>query len=338
MNPRHLLFFLLLLVSCSKENAFTKHHLQGAAFGTTYNIVFYGSSDTKTIQKGIDSVITRVNKSVSTYLYNSDISKINRGDSTLVTDTIFRTVFNISKNIYKLTDGYFDPTIGVLRNAYGFGDTKPIQKLNKLTIDSLMQFVGFDKVQHTPEGNIKKQHPQIYLDFNAIAKGYGIDCIGNYLSEKGITNYLIELGGEILTKGTHPETQKPWIVGIESVTSDLDNRSIVTKVALQNAAMATSGNYRKYRVDSITGRKFVHTINPKNGMAEPSDVTSASVIAATCAEADAYATSFMALGLEKSKNVLKKLKGIEVYLTFIDSLHTQQVFMSPGFKKYLINP
>lgn len=335
MYFRSIFIFLLVLVSCNKESSVTKNNIQGTAFGTTYSIVFYGL-DTSTIKKGVDSVINKVNKSVSTYLFNSDISKINRGDSTLVTDSIFRKIFILSKQINTKTKGYFDPTIGVLRNAYGFGDTKPIKTLNKKTIDSLMQYVGFNKVQLTSEGTIKKQNPQIYLDFNAIAKGYGIDCIGNYLSKKGIENYLIELGGEILTKGEHPETKKPWVVGIESTTSELDNRSIITKVALKNVALATSGNYRKYRVDSITGKKYVHTINPLTGSAEQSDITSASVIAATCAEADAFATSFMALGLAKSKEVLKKIDGIEVYLTYIDSLHNQKVYMSPGFKKFLI--
>ena len=329
------IFILTSLLSCREKNSIRKNFIVGNAFGTTYNIQFYSKLDVN-IQKGIDSTVKRVNKSVSTYLYNSDISRINRGDTTVVTDSIFRDIFHISKKIHLLTNGYFDPTVGVLRNAYGFGDVKPLEKLDKKTLDSLMTFVGFRKVILLKNGKILKKHPQIYIDFNAIAKGYGIDCIGKYLEKKGIKNYLIELGGEILTKGKHVDTGKPWIVGIESINSKLENRSVATTVALENIAMASSGNYRKFRVDSLTGKKYVHTINPLTGSAEQSDVLSATVLASTCAVADAYATAFMALGFNKSKEVLKNTKEIEVYLTYTDSLNNHQTFLSKGFKKVVL--
>lgn len=334
MNKIILVIVSFLLFACNKDLPVEKKTLQGNAFGTTYTIQFYATSD-KGIQKGIDSTVTKVNKSVSTYLRNSTISKINRGDSTIVVDSIFTAIFRLSKKIHQITNGYFDPTIGVLRNAYGFGDVKPLKKMNKKTLDSLMQFVGFNKVTLSEKGTVKKEHPQIYIDFNAIAKGYGIDCIGKFLSEKGIANYLIELGGEILTKGNHLDTGKPWVVGIESVHSDLNNRSIATTVALKDIAMASSGNYRKFRFDSLTEKKYVHTINPLTGSAEQSNVTSATVTASTCAVADAYATSFMALGLEKSKKIITKLSGIEAYLTYTDSLNQHKVYISEGFKKMI---
>ncbi len=335
MNVLKAVLLTILFISCQEKALVKKRVLQGNAFGTTYTIQFYSQENTA-FQSGIDSTIARVNSSVSTYLHNSDISKINRGDTTIATDSIFQNIFHISKKIHKLTDGYFDPTVGVLRNAYGFGDVKPLAKLDKKTLDSLMDFVGFNKVTLLENGKILKEHPQIYIDFNAIAKGYGIDCIGKYLLQKGISNFLIELGGEILTKGNHPDTGKPWTVGIEAVNSKLTNRSLTARVALRNSAMASSGNYRKFRVDSLTGKKYVHTINPLTGSAEQSDVTSATVTASTCAVADAYATAFMALGLEKSKEVLKKLDGIEVYLTYTDSLNHHQTFISEGFKKMIV--
>ncbi|MAO10735.1 MAG: thiamine biosynthesis protein ApbE [Flavobacteriaceae bacterium] len=319
-----------LFVSCTEKNQEVAY-IEGKAFGTTYHIKYYSQQEFKA-QKGIDSIVNSVNQSVSTYLPESDISKINRGDSTIIIDKTFEDVFILSEDIYKKTNGYFDPTIGVLRNAYGFGDVKPLQEIDSITLDSLMQFVGFNKVALTSEKTIQKRNPQIYFDFNAIAKGYGIDLIGSYLEKNGVTDYLIELGGEILAKGTNLAQQKPWIVGIEAINSDIDNRSFAETIPLKNQAMASSGNYRKFRIDSLSGKKYVHTINPLTGKAEQSDVTSATVIAPTCAEADAYATSFMALGLEKSKKLLKSLPSVEAYLTYTDSLNQQKEFLTTGMK------
>ncbi len=305
---------------------------QGEAFGTTYNIQLYSEKNID-FKKGLDSVINAVNHSVSTYIPESDISKVNNGDSTVVVDSIFREVFEISEEVNKKTNGYFDPTIGVLRNAYGFGDVKPLKIIDSTTLDSLMKYVGFHKVKLNNDGTISKEYPQIYFDFNAVAKGSGIDCIGRYLESMGVKNYLIELGGEILAKGENIEKNKEWIVGIEAVDSALENRTFDATVKLKNVGMAASGNYRKFRVDSATGKKYVHTLNPLTGSAEQSDVTSSTVIAPTCGLADAYATSFMALGLEKSKELLKSLPDVDAYLTFNDSLNTHQVFMTDGFKK-----
>ncbi|AFL80007.1 membrane-associated lipoprotein involved in thiamine biosynthesis [Aequorivita sublithincola DSM 14238] len=327
--------FLFLLFSCG-NNKPEPIYLQGEAFGTTYNIQFYSEKNID-FKKGLDSVIDVVNHSVSTYIPESDISKVNRGDSTIVVDSIFREVFKISEEVNKKTNGYFDPTIGILRNAYGFGDVKPLKEIDEKTLDSLMQFVGFHKVKINSDGTISKEYPQIYFDFNAVAKGFGIDCLGRYLESKGVTNYLIELGGEILTKGENLVKNQDWVVGVETVDSELEDRSFEATVKLKNVGMASSGNYRKFRIDSASGKKYVHTLNPLTGSAEMSDVTSSTVIAPTCGVADAYATSFMALGLEKSKELLKNLPDVEAYLTFNDSLNNHQVFVTDGFKKRLGN-
>ncbi|PKA82302.1 thiamine biosynthesis lipoprotein [Ulvibacter sp. MAR_2010_11] len=334
---KKLIFIFLgcVLISCGKEEK-EVFSLHGDAFGTTYSIQYY-SNKLIDAERGIDSVIHAVNKSVSTYMPNSDISKINQGDSTVVVDSIFKQVFRISETVYTNSQGYFDPTIGVLRNAYGFGDTKPLKKMDSITLDSLMQYVGFRKVSLLKDGRVAKTHPEIYFDFNAVAKGYGIDCLGRYLESQGITDYLIELGGEVLAKGSNLLKHKPWIVGIENVDSNLSNRSYEATIQLENRAMASSGNYRKFRIDSLTGKKYVHTLNPLTGSADQSDVTSATVVAATCGEADAYATALMALGLEKSKLLLKETAGIEAYLTFMDSMHKPQVYMTENFRKLLVD-
>lgn len=330
-----ILLSVFILSSCAKDTS-QLNYLSGDAFGTTYNVQFFSSKHID-VKKGIDSVVGAINQSVSTYIPDSDISKINKGDSTIVVDEIFLEAYNISKEVHQKTNGYFDPTVGVLRNAYGFGDTDYLNTINNVVLDSLMQFVGFQKVKLNEDGTIYKESPHIYFDFNAVAKGSGLDHIGKYLESRGITNYLIELGGEILAKGKNLEKDQEWIIGIETPDSELEDRAYADAVKLTNVGLASSGNYRKFRVDSTTGKKYVHTLNPLTGSAEMSDVTSATVIAPTCGEADAYATAFMALGFEKSKDLLQKLSRIEAYLTYTDSTNTSRIYITNGFKRSLVD-
>lgn len=324
----------ILFISCNEKVA-KEYTLTGNAFGTTYNIKFFSSEKLNAL-KGIDSVINAVNQSVSTYSPVSDISRINMGDATLTVDSIFKEVFQISETIYKKSNGYFDPTVGVLRNAYGFGEEKPLVNLDQKTLDSLRQYVGFYKVRINEDGTVSKKHPQIYFDFNAVAKGYGIDCIGRYFDLKGVANYIIEIGGEVLAKGENLTKTKPWVAGIESIDSQISERTYAGKVVLKNRGLAASGNYRKYRIDSVSGKKYVHTINPLSGLAEETNLTSATVIAPSCALADAYATTFMAMGLEQSKTLLKELDSIEAYLTYVDKNQDPQVFITKGFKQSML--
>ncbi|HZW78286.1 MAG TPA: FAD:protein FMN transferase [Flavobacteriaceae bacterium] len=321
----------IFFLACEEETDKLRF-IEGSAFGTTYHITYYGSEPVK-VQKAIDSIVEAINKSASTYMEKSDISRINKGDTTVVVDDFFKEVFKLSERINVETAGYFDPTIGVLRNAYGFGEEKPLKNIDDNRLDSLLQYVGFHKVKLNEDGTISKEYPEIYFDFNAIAKGLGVDYIGRYLDKIGISDYLIEVGGEILAKGENPEKKNKWTVGIEKPDSDLENRSYDATVHLSNEGMAASGNYRKFRVDSLSGKKYVHTINPLNGSAVMSDVTSATVIAPTCAEADAYATSFMAMGLEMTKNFVSEIDGVEVYLTYINPDGSDGIYVTDGFKK-----
>ncbi|MEL6810905.1 MAG: FAD:protein FMN transferase [Bacteroidota bacterium] len=322
------------MVSCHEEVPELKA-LSGNAFGTTYTIQYF-SETSLDAAKGVDSVIYSVNKSVSTYIPNSDISKINRGDTTVVVDAIFKEVYRVSELVHNNSKGFFDPTVGVLRNAYGFGEEEPLQYIDSLTLDSLRRYVGFKKVKITSEGVVQKKYPEIYFDFNAVAKGYGIDLIGRYLEDHGVEHYLIELGGELLAKGINLSKDKPWVAGVESIDSELGNRTISALVTLQDKAMAASGNYRKFRIDETTGKKYVHTINPHTGKAQESNVTSATVIAPTCVLADAYATAFMAMGFNNAESLADYLKDIEVYLTYIDEDNNPQVFLTEGFQKLLL--
>lgn len=332
------LFFLCLIVvlnSCGKKEPVGKL-FQGEALGTTYMVKYFSDKDLN-FEKAMDSIIDEINTSMSTYSTKSDISKINRGDTTVVVDDHFATVFRASGKIYNESNGFFDPTVGILVNAYGFGPEDRLKELDSVRIDSLIKLVGFHKLKLNANNTIIKTHPSIYLDFNAIAKGYAIDVIGNYLESENVKNYLIELGGELRARGNNLENSSEWIVGIDDPMQEAGNRELYAKLKLENSAMATSGNYRKYRIDSLTGQRFVHTINPLTGKAEKSNLLSTSVLAENCMLADGYATAFMAMGLERSKEMLKTLKGVEVYLIYSNENGEMGVFTTPGFQEQLVN-
>ncbi|MCG1037530.1 FAD:protein FMN transferase [Polaribacter sargassicola] len=301
------------LFACNKENIKKDHILKGHVFGTTYSITYLNSKHN--FQESLDSLFFLINKSTSTYIPTSDISKINKGDSTVVVDAIFKEVFSKSKRIYKETEGYFDPTVGNLVNAYGFGPNKEKINLTDEQIKNYMQYVGLDKINIKNEV-VVKEDPKIYLDFNSIAKGFAIDVVARFFDSKKIENYLIEIGGEIRAKGLKKNKQ-PWLIKLVNPLKSEDNSGFIN-INLSDKSMATSGNYRKFRIDE-NGKKYVHTINPKTGYATESNLLSASVIAGIdCADVDAYATAFMAMGLEKTKLFLKENNKIKVILLYSD--------------------
>ena len=301
------------LISCKQEKKIGQTKLKGFVFGTTYHITYLNGID---YQKSIDSLFYLVNKSLSTYMPTSDISKINKGDLTVVIDDLFLEVFKKSKRIYKETDGYFDPTVCGLVNAWGFGYKKERRDLDFLEVKKIMKQVGFDKVL-LDKRKVRKQFAESCLDFNSIAKGYGIDVIGRFLESKRVVNYLVEIGGEIRARGKNIRN-KNWRVAIDDPNAD-GTRSMSRFIELNNQSMASSGNYRKFRIGA-NGKKYVHTINPKTGFATESNLLSATVYGAVdCADVDAYATAFMAMGLEKSKVFLNNNPKIKVILLFADA-------------------
>jgi len=296
----------VLLISCSEKPNLIK--LSGPVFGTSYSIL-YDSSTNKNYEKQFDSLFYRINKSMSNYQTNSDISKINRNEKKTVDDH-FVTVFNASKKIYKETNGEFDPTIGKLVNAWNFGSENNEANLDSLQIDSLMSYVGLDKLS-IKNNELQKKTPHAYIDFNAIAKGYAIDVIAGFLDSKRVNNYLIEIGGEIRAKGVHPIKKSNWRVGLQDPNFD-GTTSYSKTVVLNNASMATSGTYRKFKVDN-NGKKFAHIINSKTGYPTQTSILSVSVITNNCLLADGYATAFQAMGIEKAVQFLKKHKKIKAY-------------------------
>lgn len=313
--------FFLSLVSCNSEIERKEYNLQGVVFGTTYSITYLNA--TKNYQQSLDSLFLEINKSMSTYIPTSDITKINNGNTSIVVDQYFKEVFEKSKKIYQETQGFFDPTVGNLVNAYGFGPEKGKIIPSDSIINELMKDVGFEKVSLI-NGKIKKDNPTVYLDFNSIAKGYAVDVVARFFDSKKIENYLVEIGGEITAKGSKPEN-KSWIIKIvDPINSTSEDGFRI--IELTDVSMATSGNYRKFRI-ADDGKKYVHTINPKTGLATESNLLSASVFTKTdCADADAYATAFMVMGFEKAKKFLEENTHIKVIFIYLDENQETQVY------------
>ena len=313
MKIPSLLFLIILLISCNEPSKKPYQKLEGLALGTIFHIT-YDSGKYEILENEIDSLLHLVNKSLSTYIPNSDISKINRGDSTIIVDELFVEVFNKSERIYKETKGYFDPTIGIIVNAWGFGPKSQMKRIDTSEIKTMLTFVGFKNVK-IENGKVQKKFIETYLDFNAIAKGFAVDVIGRYLEAKNIDNYLVEIGGEIRARGVN-SSKSPWTIAIEKPNFD-GSRSFQSIIVLLNESIATSGNYRKFKIDSLTGEKYAHTMDTKTGFPSKSNLLSASVISTKdCADVDAYATALMSMGLEESKRFLKKHPELKVFLIY----------------------
>ncbi len=325
---KNLLFLALIfgLLSCNTHQRELKT-IEGNAIGTTFSIRYLDKSN-NIFDAKIDNLIKAVNKSVSTYIPTSDISKINRGDTTVVIDELFKEVFLKSERIYLETEGVFDPTIGTLVNAWGFGPEKAVENLDSMKVQELLKYVGFDKV-HLKEGKISKLYPEIYFDFNAIAKGFLVDVISRLFEQNNIINYMVEIGGEIRARGVN-QNGTFWRIAIENPNLD-GSRTFATTIQLQNESMATSGNYRKYRTTD-EGKKYVHTINAKTGFATESNLLSASVISKSdCADVDAYATAFMAMGFERTKVFLMNHQELKALLIYADENGNLEIFKSANF-------
>lgn len=323
--------FVLLFISCNPSQQNKPQVYNQNALGTYLSMTFF-ADEKKDFAKEVDSTISAINQSMSTYIETSDISKINRGELINV-DQMFKENFHKAKEIYEQTDAYFDPTVGLLVNYYGFGPKKLDLEINDKNTDSLMQYVDFNQVKLNSNQQIIKNHPSVYIDFNAIAKGYAVDRIGVLLEQHGINNFIIDIGGEIVAKGENLQRNGAWRVGIDRPAEGRnDERTYDYVVNLYSQAIATSGNYRKFSEDE-KGNKFVHTINPKTGKSEKSDILSASVIASDCMTADAFATAFMSMGFEKTLALVQEIDNIEVVLIYVDQTNELNTYISKELKK-----
>ena len=332
---KYLVFILtMVMVACQPSVNEKVYLIEGEAQGSTYHIKYIAERD-ENLKPAIDSILEVIDLSMSTYRPDSAISKINQGDTTVVVDEHFRKVFEASQQIWQESEGLFDPTVGVLVNAWGFGKQK-ISEADLPTdkkIDSLRKYVGFDKVALTEKNLIKKRYTEILFDFNAIAQGYTSDVVANYLSARGIKNYIVEIAGEMYLKGKNTVEDKSWTIGVENPLKPLDDRDLVATIQFTNQGLATSGNYRKVWTDS-NGRKYVHSINPLTGRATQSDVLSATVVAPSTMLADGYATMFMVMGLAKSKAFLEKHPDLAVLLVYSDDKHQEATYKTKSLIFY----
>lgn len=322
-------FLLLLIIGTIyiiKQQQDTPYqHDRGTVFGTTYSII-YQSNDN--LNKEIMAALNEVDQSMSTFNKGSVISKINRNDQ-VQPDKMFADVFQLAEKISNETNGAFDVTVAPLVNAWGFGFKSGVRPTPH-AIDSIKQFIGYKKVSYV-DGRIKKKDPRLMLDFSAIAKGYGSDVVASLLKRKGIENFMVEIGGEIVTRGIS-EKRLPWKVGVTKPSDDSlnVNQELQTILNVTNKAMATSGNYRKFYYKN--GKKYAHTIDPMTGYPVQHNILSSTVLASNCAEADAYATAFMVLGLEKAQKVLNQHPELMAYFIYSDKDGKNAVWFSSSLK------
>lgn len=324
------LFFLLFLIVGSviiirQQQNTPYQHNTGLIFGTTYSITYQSNED---LHKEILAQLHKVNMTFSTFEERSIISKINRNIPVQL-NQMFIEVFDLAKQVSKDTNGAFDITVAPLVNAWGFGFKSGIHP-TKHTIDSLLTLTGYDKVA-VMGSTVKKRDPRIMLDCSGIAKGYGCDAVAQLLRSKDVKNFMVEIGGEVITSG-NSDKRLPWKIGVTKPTDDptQTNNELQTVLNVTDKAMATSGNYRRFYYKN--GKKYAHTIDPKTGYPVQHSILSATVLANTCAKADAYATAFMVLGLDKTKEVLQRHPDLMVYLIYTNADGRYDVWFSPSLK------
>ncbi|WP_080058060.1 FAD:protein FMN transferase [Spirosoma aerolatum] len=310
-NWYQILFGLTMAIVPSNADAQSPMvSVQGEAQGTTYHVK-YRDPQQRNLKEKIDSLLLEIDKCLSLYRPDSELSQFNRTSSHRFQRPYFYPVLKKSEAIFRATKGAFDPTVLPLVEAYGFGPKKPAQT-DVINVDSLLQWVGFGQIVFDSL-SVRKQKPNVRLDFNGIAQGYSVDLVTGLLEDHGIEHYMVEIGGEIRAKGQKDKAQ-PWVVGIDN---PIHPNQLQLKVKLMDRAMTTAGNYRnQYQAD---GQLFSHIINPKTGEMEQSSVLSVTVFAADAITADGYDTAFMVMGLENTKRFLEQHKELDAYIIYADN-------------------
>ncbi len=328
-----LTFLILSIVfatsSCKKTEPV---HLTGEAQGTYYSILYFDSLN-RNFQPQIDSILKHFDQSVSLWVPNSVLSKVNRNDTSVVLDDYFTGNFNLSQKISEKTAGAFDITVSPLVEVWGFG-YESRKHVDKHIVDSLLPLVGYKKIKIV-NNKIIKADPRMKIDFNAIAQGYSVDVVGEFLETKGIKNYLVDIGGEVKAKGEKPGG-KPWKIGIEKPAADKNSgRTLKAVITLENKSVATSGSYRKYFEEN--GVRYSHTIDPKTGYPVQHSLLSVSVIAGNTAVADAYATAFMVMGQEKAIKFVENDTSLEAFFIWSDTVTgNYKTYATEGFQERIV--
>lgn len=319
-----LVVFLLIYQHRNTQNTNTDQpqapdwiELRGHAQGTTYQIKYYDSLG-RNFQTAIDSLLKLFDQALSLYLPTSEISQFNQNhtDSLCYRLPYFYPVLKKSYEVYTITQGAFDPTVAPLVRAYGFSTDHAPQPPSPKILDSLRQLVGFQYIDFDSRC-VRKRKPFVQLDFNAIAQGYSVDVIAEFLASRGIQNYMVEIGGEVRCAGKNPDATG-WRIGIKDpIKAETNQPTLSAIIELNDQALATSGNYEKFYIKD--GKKFTHTIDPRHGLPVEHSLLSATVIAPDAMTADAYATAFMVVGLEKALSLLEQLPELKVYFIYDDA-------------------
>jgi thiamine biosynthesis lipoprotein len=322
-------FLMLLIVGTvliiSHQQSTPYRQANDFVFGTTYKIVYQCDSD---LTASIRQELMRVDYSLSPFNKESVITAVNQNREVML-DPYFVEVFNKAMEISRETKGAFDITVAPLVNAWGFG-FKHEQMPTKRQVDSLRQIIGYQKVV-LKNGKVVKQDPRMMLDCSAIAKGFGVDAVARLLRDRGVQNFMVEIGGEVVTCGVNAQ-RLPWRVGVVKPSEDSlsTGHELQTILNVTDKAMATSGNYRNFYYKN--GRRYAHTIDPKTGYPVQHSLLSATVLAASCTVADAYATSFMVMGLDNARQLLEHHPELMAYLIYDDGKGDIAVWFSPSLR------
>lgn len=322
------LFLLMIISGCNGPAGDGPYmFISGLTQGTSYHITYQSPSpDSLQLQEKIDALLARFDQSLSTYIDTSNISRLNNNETDVV-DDYFTEVFNESKRIYELSDGAFDITVGPLIDAWGFGPGRKL-KIDQEVIDSILQFVGMDKVE-VIDGKLVKSLPGIRIDLNAIAQGYSVDLLADFLEDQDIENYMVEVGGEIRVQGLSPRGDN-WKIGVDKpyFGNQLPGQSLQKVIQLSDHSLASSGNYRKYYEQD--GKKIVHTVDPKTGYTRMSNLLSVTIITEECITADGLATACMSLGLKKARKFITSIDDVEGFFIYADDDGVFYEWMSEG--------
>lgn len=331
-NVRSRVYLIVLVIAIFvvwnyRKNQPKEVHIQGMTMGTIAYNVKYLDAETRNFKKEIDSLLRDFNQALSTYIQDSEISRFNLDGEVTFSLPYFPQVLAASAKVYEASGGAFDPTLGPLIDAWGFGDGE-ILDLDSGRVDSLLEYVGFTKLEFD-QNKVRKLIPGVKLNFSAIAKGQAIDVVADWLASIGIEDYMVEIGGEVRANGTNPD-KSLWTIAIE-VPDENKVGDYFDAVYLENQGMASSGNYRNFRVLE-DGRKVAHTIDPHTGFPKMQTLLSATVLAPSCMMADGYATACMVLGLEESVKLIESDPDLEAYFIYADKSGQINTYVSPGLK------
>lgn len=325
------LFLLLLIIGTitilQKQPPFRTN--EGMVFGTIYKITYQSKED---LHSEIKAALQEVDNALSPYNPNSIITHINQNQDTTL-NSLFTDVFEVAQQVSVETEGAFDITVAPLVNAWGFGFKNAID-VDSSVVDSIRNFIGYQKIR-LENDKIIKEDERLMLDCSAIAKGYGVDRVAQTLEKKGVTNYMVDIGGEVFVKGKNPKMNR-WRIGINKPIEDSlsVNQDLQTILEITDAAMATSGNYRKFYYKN--GKRYAHTIDPRLGYPIQHNILSATVIAKDCTTADAYATAFMVMGLEKALAFCEKHPELNAYFICAGEDESYKIHYTPGMEKLLV--